>query len=85
MAVRKPKPTGERVINLDGPAGNAFAIMGIVDDFLYQLGKTDDEIRIIRNEMMAGDYHHLLTVANREIGSFVTWETGQEDLIELLS
>ena len=83
MAVRKP--TGERVINLDGPAGNAFAIMGIVDDFLYQLGKTDDEIRIIRNEMMAGDYHHLLTVANREIGSVVTWETGQEDLIELLS
>ena len=31
-----------RVIDLQGPQGNAFALMGIADDWLRQMGRRDD-------------------------------------------
>ena len=50
-------------IDLNGPDGNAFAIMAYAKKFARQLGKPHQPII---NEMMAGDYENLLEVFRRE-------------------
>ena len=50
-----------RVIDLQGSQGNAFALMGIAEDWLRQM-KRRDEFRAMRTEMMSGDYNNLLRV-----------------------
>ena len=44
-------------IDIRGPQGNAFALMGTAKSLARQLGYDADEIV---NEMMQGDYEHLL-------------------------
>jgi|TARA_R100000455_G_C6220414_1_gene85068 hypothetical protein len=46
-------------VNLKGPDGNAFALMGIARNICKQTG--DDPDPIISN-MMSGDYEHLVEV-----------------------
>ena len=71
MTIRKKTPKSEIIIDLTGPEGNAFVLMGYASDFAKQLGKDGDEIIA---EMMEGDYEHLLEVFDREFGSFVVLE-----------
>ena len=59
------------VIDLTGPDGNAFVLMGIAGNLAKQFGKDKDAIT---EEMMAGDYEHLLSVFDREFGDFVILE-----------
>lgn len=56
-------------IDLTGPQGNAYVLLGIADDLAKQLGKDGDTIRA---EMKSGDYEHLLQVFEREFGEYVT-------------
>lgn len=58
------------VIDLAGPDGNAWVLIGYARNFSKQLGKSNDEIRAITEEMMSGDYENLLQVFDREFGSF---------------
>ena len=46
-----------RVIDLQGPMGNAFALMGYADDFLRQ--------------MMSGDYENLVRIFEENFGDYV--------------
>jgi hypothetical protein len=71
MTIRKKTPKSEIVIDLTGPDGNAFVLMGYASRFAKQLGKDD---KAIREEMMSGDYEHLLEVFDREFGEFVVLE-----------
>jgi hypothetical protein len=71
MTIRKKTPKSEIVIDLTGPDGNAFVLMGYASRFAKQLGKDD---KVIREEMMSGDYEHLLEVFDREFGEFVVLE-----------
>ena len=59
----------EIAIDLTGPDGNAFALMGYAKKFARQLGVDSEEI--ISN-MMSGDYENLLEVFEENFGSFVT-------------
>jgi hypothetical protein len=62
---------GKNVIDIDGPDGNAFALMGIGANYLKRyLGYTKDEIDDFRNEMMAGDYENLLLVFDKYLGDY---------------
>ena len=56
-------------IDLTGPDGNAYALMGYAKKFAKQLDLDSEEI--ISN-MMSGDYENLLTVFEENFGSFVT-------------
>jgi hypothetical protein len=56
------------VIDLSGPAGNAFALMGTAQNLAKQL---DMDAREIINEMRAGDYNHLLTTFEKHFGSII--------------
>lgn len=48
-----------RIIDLSGPEGNAFALMGYAKTWGKQL---DLDTNAIIADMMSGDYEHLLTV-----------------------
>jgi len=61
--------TGPIEIDLTGPDGNAFALMGYAKRFARQLDLDSEEI--ISN-MMSGDYENLLEVFEENFGSFVT-------------
>jgi len=66
----KKKPTsGEITIDLTGPDGNAFVLMGYAKKFAKELHKDADAII---QEMMSGDYENLIEVFDREFGNFVT-------------
>ena len=59
------------VIDLAGPDGNAFFLMGYARQFSKQLGKNAEEIQVLIEEMTSGDYENLLQVFDREFGEFV--------------
>mgnify|MGYP001238119012 FL=1 len=69
--IRKKQHPKEIIIDLTGPDGNAFALMGYAKQFAKQLGL--DSNKII-NEMTSGDYEHLLEVFDNSFGSFVILE-----------
>ncbi len=55
-------------IDLTGPHGNAFYLLGVAKNLAKQLEK--DSAAIIE-EMLSGDYEHLVEVFDREFGHFV--------------
>ena len=59
-----------RVIDLQGPNGNAFALMGYAVDLLRQLDRRD-EVHAIRTDMMSGDYNNLLRIFEENFGDYV--------------
>ena len=69
--IRTKQPKQEIIIDLTGPEGNAFVLMGMAKNFAKQLGK---DPKAITDEMMAGDYEHLLFVFDREFGDYVILE-----------
>ena len=60
-----------RVIDLQGPQGNAFSLMARADDFLRQLGRRD-ECRAMRTDLMSGGYDNLLDIFEKNFGDYVT-------------
>jgi len=56
-------------IDLSGPDGNAYALLGTARRLAEQLGRDGAAITM---EMRAGDYEHLLEVFAREFGDYVT-------------
>ena len=74
MIREKQHSRGPIVIDLTGPDGNAFVLMGKAQNFGRQLGWDKVQIQDLINEMMSGDYEHLLQVFDREFGSFVILE-----------
>ncbi len=56
-------------IDLGGPQGNAFYLIGVAKNLSKQLSIDGDEIT---TEMMRGDYNHLLEVFEEHFGNFVT-------------
>ena len=60
-----------RVIDLQGPQGNAFALMGHAVDLLRQLDRRD-EVHAIRTDMMSGDYDNLIRIFEKNFGDYVT-------------
>ena len=59
-------------IDLSGPEGNAFVLMGYAKRLARQLGMDGVEASNIINDMQSGDYEHLLEVFEENFGEFVT-------------
>ena len=59
-----------RVIDLKGPSGNAFALMGYAVDLLRQLDRRD-EVHAMRTDMMSGDYDNLIRIFEENFGDYV--------------
>ena len=74
MIREKQQNTGPIVIDLTGPDGNAFALLGRAKGFAKQLGMNGVEAEALINEMMSGDYEHLLETFDKHFGDFVILE-----------
>jgi hypothetical protein len=61
----------EIVIDLTGPDGNAFFLLGTAGNLAKQLGLNEDSVT---KEMMGGDYENLLKVFDKYFGDFVVLE-----------
>jgi hypothetical protein len=72
--IRKKEKSGPIVIDLTGPQGNAYVLLGMAQDFGRQLGWDPKKRGEINAEMMSGDYENLLQVFDREFGTFVILE-----------
>jgi len=58
-----------RIIDLGGPDGNAYALLGIATGALRKLNREPDMFIKI---MTAGDYKHLVTTFNELLGDYFT-------------
>ena len=67
------------VINLDGPDGNAFALMAYAKRFAKDMGYVSDEA--ILNNMRSGDYTNLVRTFDKYFGEYVILETTNEELL----
>ena len=56
-------------IDLTGPQGNAFVLIGYASNLAKQLKKDENAIK---EDMQSGDYEHLVEVFDREFGDYVT-------------
>jgi len=56
-------------IDLTGPDGNAFVLIGTATKLARQLGL---DSKAIQAEMMKGDYENLVKVFDKHFGHFVT-------------
>ena len=59
------------IIDLTGPDGNAFALMGSAKRLANWLGLDSDKIL---SEMRSGDYENLIKVFDKYFGDFVILE-----------
>ena len=60
-----------RTIDISGPGGNAFALMGYARILAIQMGLDSNAIV---NDMMSGDYEHLLEVFENHFGHLAKLE-----------
>jgi hypothetical protein len=66
--IKKKRSRGKIEIDLTGPEGNAFCLIGIARKLCKQLEK---EFEPIQTKMMSGDYENLVKVFDDEFGDFV--------------
>ena len=69
--IREKIEKKEIIIDLTGPDGNAFALMGSSKRLAYWLGLDSDKIL---SEMRSGDYENLIKVFDKYFGDFVILE-----------
>lgn len=71
MIVDSPKPYSKIEIDLKGPDGNAFVLLGLVDNLGKQLGFDDFRIRCIQDEMKLSNYEMLIQTFDKWFGDYV--------------
>jgi hypothetical protein len=69
--IREKQTPHEIVIDLTGPQGNAFFLLGFANKNCNQLGYDAEQVM---PEMMEGDYENLVEVFDRYFGDFVILE-----------
>ena len=69
--IREKIEKKEIIIDLTGPDGNAFALMGSAKRLAEWLGFDSDKIL---SEMRSGDYENLIKVFDKYFGDFVILE-----------
>ena len=67
----REKQIRERIIDLTGPEGNAWALMAYAQDFAKQLNFNSKEIL---DEMQSDDYENLVSVFDKYFGDYVILE-----------
>jgi len=68
MIREKEERPDQITIDLSGPEGNVFCLMGYAKRFARQLGLDGGEITA---DMMSSDYDHAVEVFDRHFGDFV--------------
>jgi hypothetical protein len=69
--IRDKEPVIEIIIDLTGPEGNTFVLLGYASRFAKQLGIDPNEVT---DKMTSGDYENLIEVFDSYFGDFVVLE-----------
>tara|TARA_R110001599_G_scaffold1706_2_gene8407 strand:- start:999 stop:1214 length:216 start_codon:yes stop_codon:yes gene_type:complete len=69
--IRAKQPSQETIIDLTGPDGNAFNLLGLANKLGKQLGIDTKELQA---NMMSGDYENLIQEFDKAFGDYVTLE-----------
>jgi len=72
MIKKKVEKKGPIEIDLTGPDGNAFVILGLAKRLCKEYGMTKQYEKNMLDEMMSGDYENLLQSFDKRFGSVVT-------------
>lgn len=67
--IKKKQNNGKIEIDLTGPQGNAFYILGVAQNLCKQVGI---DSKPLLDEMRSGDYENLIKVFDKQFGSVVT-------------
>ena len=84
---RKPTIKSNTIIDLDGPMGNAFALLGVAEREAMGLGIDRDDIDSILDDMKSGDYINLVKTLDEVLGANedypfgIIFETTNEELL----
>jgi hypothetical protein len=74
-----PKYDVEVAIELSGPEGNAFYVLGAVRKALREAGASDEAIESFRTQATSGDYTNLLEVCREWVEFDGYYEDDEED------
>ena len=67
---RKQKPNTIE-IDLTGPEGNAFRLLGLARSLARQLNYSPEEIQDLMTEMAGSDYEYLIQTFDEHFGKYV--------------
>ena len=71
MTIHRGSKRGKPFIDLSGPSGNAYVLLGTARKLMKDLGRSSEEVSEVITEMTSGDYENLLEVFDRELGEYV--------------
>ena len=74
MAILSKDTTKKRVIDLTGPDGNAFYLIGTAMSLMKELDFTPEEADGVYKELKSGDYEHLIKTFDSWFGNFIDLE-----------
>ncbi len=72
--IREKQPQSEIVIDLTGPQGNAFFLLGTAQDLGKQIGMDQEEIDSLMERMQSDDYENLINEFDKTFGHFIILE-----------
>ena len=71
MIIKNGKAPHKREIDLSGPKGNPFVLLGIAKDLGRQLGYNKKQHTELSTDMQSGDYDNLIKVFDEHFGMLV--------------
>ena len=82
MTIVAKKRSNTTIVDLDGPQGNAFVLLGYANDTMKQSGIDKETTDKILNEMKSGDYINLLRTFEKYFGSVYTLQTSNPEYLD---
>jgi len=74
MAILSKDTYRKRVIDLNGPEGNAFYLLGTAQNLCKQIGISSSRTKEILDEMKSSDYENLIQLFDKYFGKLVDLE-----------
>ena len=74
MAILKKDIYKKQVIDLTGPDGNAYFLLGTAMNLCKQIGISSVRTEEILDELKSSDYEHLITTFDKYFGKLVDLE-----------
>ena len=74
MAILKKDKYKKQVIDLTGPDGNAYYILGTAMNLCKQIDISSDRTKEILDEMKSSDYENLIKVFDKYFGKLIDLE-----------
>ena len=74
MAILNKDTYRKRVIDLTGPEGNAFVLLGTAMNLCKQIGISSSRTKEIVDEMKSSDYENLIQLFDKYFGKLIDLE-----------